>query len=219
MAITTKNINEVKTGIKKFLFKSNPNDYFHLLRVAKIAREISEKEGGDSNLTEIAALVHDLCRPWELETGKSHYGKEALQIILRFLKEQHVSESDCEKIIPIVEKHDEYDWTEKDTNKSIELKIIQDADNLDALGAVGISRVFSFGGAHAVPIYIAEENLEFTEDFVESTGVKKSSIAHFYEKLLKLKDNMNTATGHKLAIKRHRILEEYLKNFFEEFQV
>lgn len=219
MAVTDKNISDIKTGIKTLLFESYSNDYFHLLRVAKIAREISEKEGGDANLIEIAALVHDLCRPWELETKKSHYGKEALEIITKFLKEHYVAEDDCEKIIPIIARHDEYDWTEKNTNKSVELKIIQDADNLDALGAVGIARVFAFGGTYSVPIYIVGENLDFTRDFIENTGRKKSSIAHFYEKLFKLKDNMNTATGHELAIRRHRILEEYLKNFFEEFQI
>jgi uncharacterized protein len=102
--------------------------------------------------------------------------------------------------------------------KSIELQVLQDADNLDALGAVGIARTFAFGGANDLAIYNPGENLHFDKDFIEDPSHRTSTIAHFYEKLLKLKENMNTKTGKKLARQRHKIMEDFLDQFFAEWE-
>ncbi len=219
MSITPSQLKRVRLEIRSKLFEKYPNDYFHLLRVSKLAKIIQNIESGNLHVIEVAALVHDLCRPWELESGKSHFGTEALHIIRQFLEDCKLEEEDIIQILELVKRHDEYDWTDKKNDKSLELKIIQDADNLDAMGAIGISRVFAFGGAYKVPIYIADEKLHFENDFVEGTGKKKSSIAHFYEKLLKLKDNMNTQTGKKIAEKRHLLMLNYLDHFFKEFSI
>jgi uncharacterized protein len=97
------------------------------------------------------------------------------------------------------------------------LKIVQDADDLDAIGAIGIARTFAFGGANSTPIYIPGENLNFTKDFVDNPNCRTSTIAHFYDKLLKLKQNMNTKTGIRLAKKRNKVMENFLKQFFDEW--
>ena len=109
-------------------------------------------------------------------------------------------------------------FLQKISNKSIELQIIQDADNLDAIGAIGIARTFAFGGVHNVQMYFPGENLKFNNDFVENPqNLNTSTIAHFYEKLLKLKDNMNTKTAKQIAQKRHQFMEDFLQQFFEEW--
>ncbi len=94
---------------------------------------------------------------------------------------------------------------------------MQDADNLDAIGAMGIGRAFAFGGAKGLDMYIPGENLDFSADYVEDPNEKKSTIAHFYEKLLKIAENMNTQTGKQLAAPRHAIMEVFLQQFFAEW--
>lgn len=219
MSITSSQLAKIRSGIRSKMFEKYPNDYFHLLRVTKLANNIQKVEGGNLRLIEATTLVHDLCRPWELESGKSHYGPEALQIIKQFLLDCDLDNEEIHQSLELVKRHDEYDWSEKKEDKSLELKIVQDADNLDAMGAIGISRVFAFGGVYKLPIYIADENLRFKTDFTEGTGKKTSSIAHFYDKLLKLKDNMNTETGISIAEERHNILLNYLDQFFKEFSI
>jgi len=122
-----------------------------------------------------------------------------------------------DEILDVIAKHDIYDWSEKDSSKSIELRIVQDADNLDAIGAIGVGRTFKFGGAHNNPMYIPDENLNFEEDFVED-GTTTSTIAHFHEKLLKLKDNMNTPTGINLAEGRHQFMLDFVDQFLNEWK-
>ncbi|MBR9679132.1 MAG: hypothetical protein GON13_02585 [Nanoarchaeota archaeon] len=115
-----------------------------------------------------------------------------------------------------VEVHDHYNFT-KEGNKAetIEAKIIQDADNLDGLGAIGIERAFAFGGAHNISMW--KENISKNE-FYKVENLNNSTIEHFYDKLLKLKDNMNTKTAKKLAVSRHRFMLKFLKQFFREWK-
>jgi len=211
----TKLINQVKIFLEK---ESSGHDFYHSDRVFKTALYIQKKEGGDKDIIAAAALVHDICRPWEKKTGKSHFGNEALEIIRKVLIEAEITQEKIKPILDVVALHDIYDWTEKDSQKSIELQIVQDADNIDAIGAIGIARTFSFGGHYNVPMYLPEEKLEFRNDFVDGSAVGKSTIAHFYEKLLKLKENMNTITGKELAKKRHQVMETFLQQFFAEWE-
>jgi uncharacterized protein len=193
------------------------HDQYHAIRVFNIAKQIHAKEEGNFLEIGISCIFHDLLRPWEKETGKSHSGKEALEIISKELDKLELNKEAKRNILEIIAKHDLYDWTEKDNNKSIELQIVQDADNIDAIGAIGIGRTFSFGGAYHRPMYIPNENLDFTKDF-EGNGEQTSTVAHFYEKLFKLSENMNTKTGKEMAEKRHIFMEEFLEQFFKEWE-
>lgn len=112
--------------------------------------------------------------------------------------------------------HDIYD-RDVPMEKTLELKIVQDADNLDAIGAIGIARVFAFGGAHGSLMYDPDEDLQFDLAFEDNPTKKRpTSIGHFYEKLLKLSKYMNTNTGKEMAQKRHEFMEKYLEQFFAE---
>lgn len=213
------NFTKLTHQVKKFLEnESSGHDFYHSQRVFSAALHIQAKEGGDKYVIGAAALVHDICRPWEKKTGKPHFGKEALEIIRGVLKKSDVPNEKISKILKVVALHDIYDWSEKMNDKSLELQIVQDADNLDAIGAMGIARTFTFGGAYGLPVYIPGEKLDFEHDFVEDPNHKTSSISHFYEKLLKLKDNMNTPTGKALAESRHKLMVDFLDQFFAEWE-
>lgn len=204
--------------VELFLTKeSSGHDVYHAQRVLNNALYIQSKEGGDEYIIGCAALVHDICRPWEKKTGKSHFSPEAIEIIREVLIESNIKKGSIDPILNIVEKHDIYDWTEKQ-EKSIELRVVQDADNLDAIGAMGIARTFMFGGHYGSPMYLPEEKLEFSTDFVDGAAKGKSVIAHFYEKLLKLKENMNTTTGKNLGEQRHQVMVDFLDQFFSEWE-
>lgn len=217
-------MNSFKTNIliekvQEFLEnESSGHDIYHAQRVMKLAEHIQKKEGGDLEVITISALVHDIYRPWEKKTSKSHFGPEAMGMLREFLEPLVTDSEIVEKVIKVVSLHDIYDWTHKH-EKSIELQIMQDADNLDASGAIGIARTFTFGGAYKLDMYIPGESLDFSSDFVEDPNHRTSTIAHFYEKLLKLRDNMNTQTGKELAEYRHNLMKEFLKEFFKEWEV
>lgn len=159
--------------------------------------------------------MHDVLRPWEKQTGKSHFWKEALEIIWWLLEEVGVQEEKFSAILEVIAHHDQYDWSTWN-EKSIELQIVQDADNLEAMGAIGIARCLMYGWAHNCPLWIPGENLDFSHDYIED-GTNTTTVAHFYEKLLRLKDNMNTQYWKKLAQERHEFMEEFLQRLFDEW--
>lgn len=198
--------------------ESSGHDFPHAVRVFNNAMYIRGREGGDPDVVGAGALVHDICRPWEKKTGKSHFGEEALGIIKEMLERASFEASKIPAVLEVVRLHDIYDWTDKIKGKSIELKVVQDADNLDAMGAIGIARAFAFGGANGLSMYNPGEDLTFTKDYVDDPKKRTSTIAHFYEKLLKLRENMNTETGKKLADRKQKIMEDFLKQFFDEWE-
>lgn len=209
---------KVKTIVKEFLSQdSSGHDVSHAERVFNIAMTIHEKEGGDKEIIGIASLVHDICRPWEKQTGKSHFGDEALEIIRNELLKIKTEESVITKVLDIVAEHDLYDWTIKNDNKSIELKIVQDADNLDAIGAIGIGRTFAFGGSHGRAMYSPGEDLNVTEDYIDTIHNNTTTIKHFYEKLFKLSENMNTEAGKSMAHERHNFMVKFVDQFIAEW--
>lgn len=207
------------TRVQAFLEKeSSGHDFYHAQRVFQNAMHLQAHEGGDKTVIGAAALVHDIMRPWEKKTGKSHFGKDALATIEQVLRSAHIEKEYVKPILDVVALHDIYDWTNKMKDKSLELQVMQDADNLDAIGAIGIGRTFAFGGVFERPMYVPGERLDFTKDFVEAPKNKTSTVAHFYEKLLKLKDNMNTRTGKRIAERRHAVMEKFLAQFFDEWE-
>ena len=216
-------LNLLKSLAGEFLGQEScGHDFLHCVRVASLANQIASTDYPGLNLEIInaAAFMHDICRPWEQQTGKSHFSEEALNLIdeqlvsAKFLPEERL------KIIDIIRWHDVYDRSViPSASMCEELLIHQDADRLDAMGAIGIARTFAFGGARNCPMYTPGERLEFDGHFVEDPSKRTSTIAHFYEKLLKLKDNMNTPTGKSFASVRHQRMERFLEDFFEEWKV
>ena len=203
-----------------FSSDSSGHDLYHLKRTMKLALHIQEKEGGDKAVIAIASLLYDVHRVIQGETGKYCSPEDSLPKVREILGKVGFSDKEkIDKILNCIKVHEEYDFSDNGkTSKDIESLIVQDADNLDAMGAIGIARVFAYGGAHHIPMWTPEVALptgKWTDDGKKSV----SQIHHFYEKLLRLKDNMNTKTGKELAGKRHELLEDYLAEFFKEWKV
>ena len=190
------------------------HDWFHIERVYKNALLISENEKVDRFTVQLGALLHDIA------DAKFYNGDESIgpKKAREFLKKQYVDEDiiiHVENIILFISYKSSLDTSKKFT--SPELDVIQDADRLDAIGAIGIARCFNYGGFKNRSLYdpAIEPNLEMTkEQYKKSTT---PTINHFYEKLLLLKDKMNTKTGQLLAKERHRYMEGFLQQFYEEW--
>ena len=190
------------------------HDWFHIERVYKNALLISENEKVDRFTVQLGALLHDIA------DAKFYNGDESIgpKKAREFLKKQYVDEDiiiHIENIILFISYKSSLDASEKFT--SPELDVIQDADRLDAIGAIGIARCFNYGGFKNRSLYdpTIEPNLEMTkEQYKKSTA---PTINHFYEKLLLLKDKMNTKTGQLLAKERHMYMEGFLQQFYEEW--
>ncbi|MDA9354347.1 HD domain-containing protein [Flavobacteriaceae bacterium] len=190
------------------------HDWFHIERVYKNALLISENEKVDRFTVQLGALLHDIA------DAKFYNGDESIgpKKAREFLKKQHVDKDiiiHIENIILFISYKSSLDTSKKFT--SPELDVIQDADRLDAIGAIGIARCFNYGGFKNRSLYdpAIEPNLEMTkEQYKKSTT---PTINHFYEKLLLLKDKMNTKTGQLLAKDRHRYMEGFLQQFYEEW--
>ncbi len=206
-------IDKVKEFVKQEMLKGDSgHDWSHVLRVNNTAKKIAKKENANLFIVELSALFHDIA------DSKFTNGDETIapKKVKEFLGSLKVDAEIIEKVNYIVD-HVSFK-KEQPIEKSIELKVVQDADRLDAMGAIGVARAFSYGGYKNRLMYDPEEkpNLNQTkEQYVKAEG---TTINHFYEKLLLLKDLMNTKEGKKLAEKRHKFLEKYLVQFFKEWE-
>ncbi len=205
---------------KKFVKQKLENaeaghDYHHVLRVLKLSEKIAEKEGGNLFVVRLGALLHDIA------DAKFHQGDETVgpRIAREFLKMQNAPEQIINHIVKIIENISFKNSLEEPEFTSKELQIIQDADRLDAIGAIGIARAFVYGGYKNNPIY--NPDLKPNQNLDKETYKKgnTTTINHFYEKLLKLKDLMNTHTGRLLAVDRHRFMQEFLEQFYKEWEM
>ena len=191
------------------------HDWFHIERVWKLSKKIAEKEGGNLEVIELSALLHDIADP------KFHNGDEtlALKISQNFLEEIHVDAELIEQVLSVIKNISFKNRAEAPENPPLELQIVQDADRLDAIGAIGIARTFNFGGFKNNLMYHPEikPNLGMNkEEYKKSNG---TTINHFYEKLLLLKDLMNTETAKKIASERHNFMLQFLDEFYKEWNV
>ena len=191
------------------------HDWFHIERVWKLSKKIAEKEGGNLEVIELSALLHDIADP------KFHNGDEtlALKISKDFLEELHVEGELIEQVLFVIKNISFKNRAEAPENPPLELQIVQDADRLDAIGAIGIARTFNFGGFKNNLMYHPEikPNLGMNkEEYKKSNG---TTINHFYEKLLLLKDLMNTETAKKIASERHNFMLQFLDEFYKEWNV
>ena len=191
------------------------HDWFHIERVFKNALLISREEKVDVFVVSLAALLHDIADP------KFHNGDENLgpKIATKFLIEQQVPKEIGQHVVKIIKNVSFKNSLGDDSNQftSKELEVVQDADRLDAIGAIGIARCFNYGGFKDRALYDPEiiPNLTMTKaEYKTSTA---PTINHFYEKLLLLKDKMNTASGKKIAESRHQFMEIYLQQFYDEW--
>lgn len=189
------------------------HDWWHIQRVWKVARHIAESEEADPFIVELGALLHDIA------DAKFHYGDESVgpKVARAFLEEQEVEEPVIEHVENIIRYISFKGGNHTSAFHSNELAVVQDADRLDALGAIGIARTFNYGGFKNRAIYDPNipPKLNMTkEEYKKSTA---PTINHFYEKLLLLKDRMNTKTGRKMAERRHQFMETYLEEFYREW--
>jgi uncharacterized protein len=213
-------IRELENEVKLiFSSDSSGHDIYHLKRTMNLALHIQEKEGGDKMIIALAAFLHDIHRTIQNETGRYCTPEESLPKVREILSKIGFDDADkTEKILHCIKFHEEYNFSDAGkTAEDIETLIVQDADNLDAIGAVGIARVFAYGGAHNIPIWEPEIKLDSKSNWDETKPASPSQIQHFYEKLLRLKDNMNTKTGKEMAAHRHKVMEDFLAGFFEEW--
>ncbi len=199
--------------IELFEKDSSGHDISHLTRTMNTALYIQEKEGGDRLIIGIASFLHDVHRVMKNPDGKVIAPRESIPEVKEILSHVDLSIEQINEICFCIEHHEDYNWNNNNID-DLNALILQDADNLDAIGAIGIGRTFQFGGAHGLPMY--DENIPINEnnDFEEEKGYDESVIHHFYHKLFKLGDNMNTKTAKDLA--KNRI--EFMKDFVKEFQ-
>jgi len=206
------------------LFKddSSGHDISHLIRTMNNALYIQEQEGGDRIIVGISSFLHDVHRIMENEINKpgKEYKfvspKDSIPKVKEILSNIDLTEEQVNKICFCIEYHEEYNWNGKNVD-DINTLILQDADNLDAIGAIGIGRAFAYSGVHNMPMYDEEKELVIEENFVE--GHKDPSVIHhFYHKLFKLGDNMNTKTAKILADKRIEFMKDFTNEFINEWK-
>lgn len=190
------------------------HDWWHIERVWKNARLIARQENANNFVVELAALLHDIADA-KFHNGDENIGPQKARLFLESLSVRNDITDHIENIIKNISfKGGNFNAS----FHSIELTIVQDADRLDALGAMGIARAFNYGGFKNREIYnpTIKPDMQMTKEaYKKSTA---PTINHFYEKLLLLKDKMNTATGKKLAEERHRFMETYLEQFYMEWE-
>lgn len=191
------------------------HDWFHIERVYKLALRIAEKEADvDVLVVQLAALLHDIA------DSKFHDGDETIgpRLAREFLTEQQLAEEQIEQVIAIIENISFKGGNQAQTYFSKELAVVQDADRLDAIGAIGIARTFNYGGFKNRALYDPEiqPNLHLSkEEYKKSTA---PTVNHFYEKLLRLKELMHTETARAFAAERHQFMELFLSRFYAEWE-
>lgn len=211
-------LNIVEKELRKiFQNESTGHDIYHLIRTKNVALKIQEVEGGDREVIGISAILHDIHRIMSKQTKKFVHPRDSLVKVGEFLDLIDISEEQRNKILHSIENHEEYGFSgqERVANDK-ETLILQDADNIDAIGAIGIGRTFSYGGAHNLNMWLPD--IGFEREVYDESIEDPSIVHHFYSKLLKLKDNMNTEIGRQMAEHRHKFMEQYLDEFFGEWK-
>ncbi len=191
------------------------HDWWHTYRVWHNAQQIAQSEAVNPVLVELGALLHDIA------DAKFHEGDEEIgpRIAQQFLEKQRVDAPIIEHVVNIVRHISFKGGNFQQAFRSPELAVVQDADRLDALGAIGIARTFHYGGFRNRPLYDPNvpPNLNMSRE--EYKRSQAPTINHFYEKLLLLKDRMNTETGKQLAEERHQFMEQFLTQFYQEWNL
>lgn len=189
------------------------HDWHHIERVHSNAMKIQAKEGGDLEVVSLLAILHDVS-DHKLNGGRLNQGGfEAAKIMRKIGVDANI----IELVSALVDEISFKGAGVSDQNSSLESKIVQDADRLDAIGAIGIARAFAYGGSRDRPMFIPEVNAELHDSFEEYAKSQSHTINHFYEKLLLLKDRMHTQTAREMAQERHDFMVLFLKQFHQEW--
>lgn len=199
-----------------FSEESSGHDYFHTIRVLRLAENIAKEESEyqtiDMDMVRLIALLHDVDdRKLSPDTWIHKDRARA------FLKEEGFGDDRIEKIVASIEQIS-FKGSDSIAPDIPEARCVQDADRLDAIGAIGIARAFAFGGSRGRLLYDPEELPRMNMDGEAYAASKGHTINHFYEKLLLLKDLMNTDTGKRMAQERHAFMEAFLRQFYEEWE-
>ena len=214
MVDKNKIIEEVKAEIKKqFEGEGTGHDWWHMVRVVNSALTIGKKENADLYLVELSAWLHDV------GDHKFHKEENAQEVLITQILDNIGLEKQVQKQILTIVASVSYKGANVDTvPSSIEGRVVQDADRLDAIGAIGIARAFAYGGNRDRLLYHPEQPPVMHDDFDAYKNDKGHTINHFYEKLLLLKERMQTETGKKMAEDRHVFMETFLSQFYNEWE-
>ena len=210
MDIISKTENFVKETLKG---AEGGHDWWHVYRVWQTAKTIAQEESANLLVVELAALLHDIADS-KFNDGDEEIGPAKAA---EFLKGIHVEDSVINEVRQIIKNMSFKASLGEVTYHSKELEVVQDADRLDAMGAIGIARAFNYGGYKGREFYDPAVPPNLTMSKEEYKKNSAPTINHFYEKLLLLKDKMNTTTGKKLAEERHKFMEVYLEQFYGEW--
>jgi uncharacterized protein len=192
---------------------SSGHDWWHIYRVWKMAIHLTELENTDRTVVELAALLHDI-GDWKFHDGDESVGAKKVQEFLDSIK---VDEKSRDHVLEIIATLSYKGAGVATPMRTLEGQVVQDADRLDAIGAQGIARTFAYGGNKNRLIYHPDQKPVLHQDFETYKKNDGHTINHFYEKLLLLKDRMNTDAGKAIAQDRHRFMEDFLDRFFKEW--
>ena len=205
-------LKETETFVKSVLQgDSSGHDWWHIHRVRKLALMIAKSEGADLFLVELAALLHDV-DDWKL-AGKEAEGEKTK----KWLQSCGIDNQIIEQICSIIDGVSFKGAGVNTSTNNLECRVLQDADRLDAIGAIGIARTFAYGGSRGRGIYDPGIPPEMHANFENYKKSNAPTINHFYEKLLLLKDQMQTSTGKALAESRHKFMLQFLEQFYAEW--
>ncbi|HZK68096.1 MAG TPA: HD domain-containing protein [Paludibacter sp.] len=198
----------------RLMGEGSGHDWWHVCRVWKNAIHIGKQESVDLFVVELAALLHDVA-DWKFHDGNVEIGP---QVAKEWLESLGVTEEIVSHVCQIIKDISFKGAGVVTAMKTSEGMVVQDADRLDALGAIGIARTFAYGGSKSREMYNPDMKPEMHASFEQYKNSQGTSINHFYEKLLLLKELMNTATAKQIAEKRHAVMEDYLQQFFHEWE-
>jgi len=215
------NIIEILENKLKIAFKMDRtgHDFDHLQRTMRNALAIQKVEGGNIKVVAISALLHDVHRIMTDNQRKYISPKESLPKIREFISDLDITKKETEHICSAIENHEHYSFSGEDVAVTdIESLILQDADNLDATGAIGLARVFSFSFSHNIPVYNPNFPLEQSA-YKEGVNIDPSLVHHCVNKLVRLDQTMNTETGKKLCINRCNFIRSFVEQFLQEWEL
>ena len=198
---------------EKLAGEGSGHDWWHIYRVWNLAKNIAGQEGVNLIIVELSALLHDIA-DWKFHNGADSIGPKLAE---QFLVENQVERRVIDPVIEIITSISYKGAGVPTPMNTREGKVVQDADRLDAIGALGIARTFAYGGHKNRLIYHPEEKPVLHQSFEDYKKNQGHTINHFYEKLLLLKDRMNTASGKRLAEARHQFMQAYLDQFYKEW--
>jgi uncharacterized protein len=206
-------INKTADHVKSILLgESSGHDWWHIYRVWMLAKSIAKKENADLYIVELAALLHDIA-DWKFTDGDEEVGPKLAR---EWLVTLGVDEKEINHITEIIKDLSYKGAKVKRSMKTLEGKVVQDADRLDAMGAIGIARCFAYGGHKGREIYNPEIKPQLHDTADAYKNNKSPSINHFYEKLLLLRDLINTESAKIIAQERHEFMERFLEEFHNE---